>query len=32
MHLRFDILMLLGFVLPGAVLCLIHRRLTRKVR
>jgi hypothetical protein len=32
MNLPFDTLMLLGFVLPGAVLCLIHRRLTRRLR
>jgi hypothetical protein len=28
----FDLLMLLGFVLPGAVICLIHRYLTRTSR
>jgi hypothetical protein len=28
----FDLLMLLGFVLPGAVICLIHRYLTRAQR
>lgn len=28
----FDLLMLLGFVLPGAVICLIHRHLTRTSR
>jgi hypothetical protein len=26
---NFYLLMLLGFLLPGAVLCLIHRYLTR---
>jgi hypothetical protein len=29
---NFDVLMLLGFVLPGVVICLIHRHLTRKPR
>jgi len=28
----FDGLMLLGFVAPGAVICLIHRHLTRRPR
>lgn len=28
----FDTLMLLGFAAPGLVICLIHRRLTRKAR
>jgi hypothetical protein len=30
MNLPFHILMLLGFVAPGMVLCLFHHRLTRK--
>lgn len=29
---NFDLLMLLGFILPGAIICLIHRRLTRASR
>lgn len=29
---NFDLLMLLGFGLPGMLICLIHRRLTRKPR
>jgi hypothetical protein len=28
---NFDVLMLLGFVLPGIAICLIHRHLTRKL-
>jgi hypothetical protein len=28
----FELLMLLGFALPGAVICLIHRYLTRTPR
>lgn len=28
----FDWLMLLGFIAPGAVICLIHRQLTRRAR
>jgi hypothetical protein len=28
----FDVLMLLGFLLPGAVICAIHRHLTRGPR
>ena len=28
----FEWLMLLGFALPGAVICLIHRHLTRRPR
>jgi hypothetical protein len=32
MILNFDVLMLLGFVLPGVIICLIHRRLTQKPR
>ena len=28
----FSLLMLLGFLLPGAVLCLIHRVMLRKSR
>jgi hypothetical protein len=32
MKLPFDVLMLIGFVVPGVVLCLIHHRLTRKPR
>jgi hypothetical protein len=28
----FDVLMLLGFLLPGAAICAIHRRLTRGPR
>jgi len=31
MH-RFDLLMLLGFAIPGLLICLIHRRLTRRSR
>jgi hypothetical protein len=30
MGLPFHLLMLLGFVVPGVVLCLFHRRLTQK--
>jgi hypothetical protein len=29
---NFDLLMLFGFVLPGAIICLIHRYLTRTPR
>lgn len=29
---NFDLLMLLGFVLPGIVICLIHAHLTRTSR
>lgn len=32
MVLPFDVLMLLGFVLPGIAICLIHRYLTRNAR
>jgi hypothetical protein len=28
----FDVLMLLGFLLPGIVICLVHRHLTRGPR
>ena len=28
----FEWLMLLGFVVPGAIICLIHHRLTRRSR
>jgi hypothetical protein len=27
--LNFDVLMLLGFIVPGLIICLIHRYLTR---
>jgi hypothetical protein len=29
---NFDVLMLLGFILPGSIICLIHRYLTRTSR
>jgi hypothetical protein len=29
---HFDWLMLLGFVVPGAIICLIHRHLIRRPR
>lgn len=28
----FNVLMLIGFVLPGTVICLLHHHLTRKRR
>ena len=32
MKLPFDVLMLIGFVVPGMVICLVHGHLTRKPR